>query len=98
VYAFSSVRLVRDETKGHPLLVSLELGDLCTCTSQLRFLPANTTSYLTLTGENITCTMCIVKALLPQLHEHFSQQAYIRDTSCKQTRAVATNVTVSDMR
>jgi hypothetical protein len=42
-----SVRLVRDQTKGRPPLVPLGLGDLCTCTSQLRFLSANTASYLT---------------------------------------------------
>jgi hypothetical protein len=46
-----SVRLVRDQTKGRPPLVPLGLGDLCTCTSQLRFLSANTASYLTSIGE-----------------------------------------------
>jgi hypothetical protein len=45
-----------------------------------------------LSGEDITCATCVVLALLPQLHEHFPQQAYIRVTSCKQTRAVATRV------
>jgi phosphatidate phosphatase PAH1 len=45
-----------------------------------------------LSGEDITCATCVVLALLPQLHGHFPQQAYIRDTSCKQTRAVATRV------
>jgi hypothetical protein len=42
-----SVRLMRDQTKGRPPLVPLGLGDLCTCTSQLQFLLANTASYLT---------------------------------------------------
>jgi hypothetical protein len=45
-----------------------------------------------LSGEELTYATCVVLALLPQLHEHFPQQAYIRDTSCKQTRAVATSV------
>jgi hypothetical protein len=54
VCVFCSVRLVRDETKGRPLLISLGLGGLCTCTSQPRSLPANTTSYLTLL-DHVSC-------------------------------------------
>jgi hypothetical protein len=34
--------LERDETEGRLLLVPFRLGGLCTCTSQLRTLPANT--------------------------------------------------------
>jgi hypothetical protein len=38
VRLLSSVRRVRDETEGRPLLVRFWLGVLCTCTSQLRSL------------------------------------------------------------
>jgi hypothetical protein len=48
-----------------------------------------------LSGDDLTYATCVVLALLSQLHEHFPQQAYIRDTSCKQTRAVATSVIVT---
>jgi hypothetical protein len=64
-----SVRLVRDQTKGRPPLVPLGLGDLCTCTSQLRFLSANTASYLTnlVTLAHLDDTHCLLLECLPHL-------------------------------